>query len=79
MKDSSTYFACAIAVFIVGAMTVGGLCNAAVLYEKIYWVPAIINFLAYAYAIIKLVSLGRKANVEAAKEAGEKAKKKGGK
>lgn len=53
MSNSKKHGILSVILLIIGAMTVGGLGNAAFMYQKIYWIPAVINLIFYGYLVIR--------------------------
>lgn len=74
MSKSSFNGIMAIVVFILAAITLGGLGNAAFAVDKFYWVPFVINVGVYGVWFYKTIRKSLDANVEEAKEAGAEAK-----
>ena len=68
MQKSEKKMLLFVVMFLVAAMTVGGLGNAAVVYQKIYWIPCVINIFVYIYILYKIFKTGDKAGVEETKE-----------
>lgn len=68
MQKSEKTMLLFVVMFLIAAMTVGGLGNAAVVYQKIYWIPCVINIFVYCYILYKIFKAGDKAGVEETKE-----------